>query len=347
MSFGKCTMDMSGSCMNHLRLSPIWRSYIELAIIQGSISSSSFLFQVDNYTKLNSSTFDFSFWVSVISTPEISSSHMCSLIFFHLLLTLIQLPQVNLLTDILYCTYKPQNSYVQVGKHKKSIQNTTKLRKRPALHFELFQAQWTIWCTTTDGDQIFTSASSLTVHWPLYSHQRSCGEQGLMQPWVGPSPSSSWQLCDFGQLLNPHPTFLICNVCAKSLQLCPTLCDPMDCGHQAPLSKEFSRQEYWNRLPFPSPGSVMWDHNKIYHLGLLWRRQWHPTPVLLPGKSYGQRSLVGCSPWGRWGSDTTEQLHFHVSLSCTGEVNGNPLQCSCLENPRDGGAWWAAVCGVA
>ena len=78
-----------------------------------------------------------------------------------------------------------------------------------------------------------------------------------------------------------------------------------------------------------------------------WRRRWHPTPVLLPGKSHGRRSLVGCSPWGRWGSDTTERLHFHFSLSCIGEGNGNPLQCSCLENPRDGGAWWAAVCGVA
>ena len=50
-----------------------------------------------------------------------------------------------------------------------------------------------------------------------------------------------------------------------------------------------------------------------------------------------------CSPWGRWGSDTTERLPFHFSLSCLGEGNGNPLQCSCLENPRDGGAWWAAV----
>ena len=78
-----------------------------------------------------------------------------------------------------------------------------------------------------------------------------------------------------------------------------------------------------------------------------WRRQWHPTPVVLPGKSHGQRSLVGCSPWGREESDTTEQLHFHFSLSCVGEGNGNPLQCSCLENPRDGGAWWAAVSGVA
>ena len=78
-----------------------------------------------------------------------------------------------------------------------------------------------------------------------------------------------------------------------------------------------------------------------------WRRQWHPTPVLLPGKSHEQRSLVGCSPWGREELDMTERLHFDFSLSCIGEGNGNPLQCSCLENPRDGGAWWAAVYGVA
>ena len=76
------------------------------------------------------------------------------------------------------------------------------------------------------------------------------------------------------------------------------------------------------------------------------RRQWHPTPVLVPGKSYGRRSLEGCSPWGCWGSDTTERLPFHFSLSCIGEGNGNPLQCSCLENPRDGGAFWDAVSGV-
>ena len=77
------------------------------------------------------------------------------------------------------------------------------------------------------------------------------------------------------------------------------------------------------------------------------RRQWQPTPVLLPGKSHGRRSLVGCSPWGHEQSDTTERLHFHFSLSCIGEGNGNLLQCSCLENPRDGGAWWAAIYGVA
>ena len=86
-------------------------------------------------------------------------------------------------------------------------------------------------------------------------------------------------------------------------------------------------------------GSEFWRH-------LHYTRQWHPTPVLLPGKSHGWRSLEGCSPWGRWGSDTTERLLFHFSLSRIGEGNGNPLQCSCLENPRDRGAWRAAVYGV-
>ena len=88
------------------------------------------------------------------------------------------------------------------------------------------------------------------------------------------------------------------------------------------------------------------DESKISDFSCsIQRRQWHPTPALLPGKSHGRRSLVGCSPWGC--EDRTERLPFHFSLSCIGEGNGNPLQCSCLENPRDGGAWWAAVYGVA
>ena len=78
-----------------------------------------------------------------------------------------------------------------------------------------------------------------------------------------------------------------------------------------------------------------------------WRRQWHPTPILMPGQSHGRRSLVGYSPWGLEESNRTEQLHFHFSLSWIGEGNGNPLQCSCLENLRDGGTWWAVICGVA
>ena len=102
------------------------------------------------------------------------------------------------------------------------------------------------------------------------------------------------------------------------------------------------------------PGKASWRKLQLklsFHLSRsqakMQRRQWHPTPVLLPGKSHGRRSLVGCSPGGCEESDTTEWLHFHFSLSCIGEGNGNPLQCSCLENPRDGGTWWAAVSGVA
>ena len=100
-------------------------------------------------------------------------------------------------------------------------------------------------------------------------------------------------------------------------------------------------------LFFFFPFSSFWGEKKNLRIPLVkvWRRQWHPTPVLLPGKSHGWRSLVGCSPWGRLESDTTERLHFHFSLSCIGEGNGNPLQYSCLENPRAGGAWWAAVYG--
>ena len=77
------------------------------------------------------------------------------------------------------------------------------------------------------------------------------------------------------------------------------------------------------------------------------RRKWQPTPVFLPGESRGWRSLVGCSPCGCWESDTTERLYFHFSLSRIGEGNDNPLQYSCLEDPRGRGAWWAAVYGVA
>ena len=90
-------------------------------------------------------------------------------------------------------------------------------------------------------------------------------------------------------------------------------------------SMSSSKEEYVHRQLLPASNNDSW------------RRRWHPTPVLLPGKSHGWRSLVGCSPWG---------LDFHFSLSCIGEGNGNPLQCSCLENPRDSRAWWAAVYGV-
>ena len=98
--------------------------------------------------------------------------------------------------------------------------------------------------------------------------------------------------------------------------------------------------KFWGKL-FPRQNSIP------SHYVSKWRKQWHPTPVLLPVKSHGWRSLVGCSPWGREELGMTKWLHFHFSLSCIGEGNGNPLQCSCLENHRNGGAWWAAVYGVA
>ena len=113
-------------------------------------------------------------------------------------------------------------------------------------------------------------------------------------------------------------------------------------------SKTVLKEVYSNtKKKKKKPSSKQPNYTYMKEPGEKRRRQWHPIPVLLPGKSHGCRSLVGCSPWGHKESDTTERLHFHFSLSCIGEGNGNPLQCSCLENPRDGGAWWAAVSGVA
>ena len=113
---------------------------------------------------------------------------------------------------------------------------------------------------------------------------------------------------------------------------------PWIAAYQAPRSSTVSR----NLLKSVSIESMMLSN----HLILCRRKQWQPTPVLLPGKSHGRRSPIGCSLWGHEELETTERLHFHFSLSCIGGGNGNLLQCSCLENPRDGGAWWAAVYGV-
>ena len=88
---------------------------------------------------------------------------------------------------------------------------------------------------------------------------------------------------------------------------------------------------------------LTWNVAYRRHSMNVWWRQWHPTPVLLPVEYHGRRSLVGCSSWGwRVSNDWMTSL----SLSCIGEGNGNSLQCSCLENPMDRGAWWAAVYGV-
>ena len=120
----------------------------------------------------------------------------------------------------------------------------------------------------------------------------------------------------------------------------------------APHSSTLAWQIPWRKEPgrLQSMWSRKVGHDWATSLSLFnfmhWRRKWPPTPVLLPGKSHGWKSLVGCSLWDCEESDTTERLPFHFSISCIGEGNGNPLQCSCLENPRDRGAWWAAVSGV-
>ena len=100
----------------------------------------------------------------------------------------------------------------------------------------------------------------------------------------------------------------------------------------------------YQRAPGTHTAAIYFTQGSVY---IYRRRQWYPTPVLLPGNSDGWRGLVGCSPWGPEELDMTERLHFHFSLSCIGEGNGNPLQSSPLENPKDGGAWWAAVYGAA
>ena len=128
--------------------------------------------------------------------------------------------------------------------------------------------------------------------------------------------------------------------------------DPMDVGNLISSFSVFykSRLNIWNFLFHVLLKPILENFERFTLLVCemsAWRRQWQATPVLLPRKSHGWRSLVGFSPWGRYQSDATEQLHFHFSLSCNGEGNGNSLQCSCLENPWDGRVWWAAVYGVA
>ena len=88
--------------------------------------------------------------------------------------------------------------------------------------------------------------------------------------------------------------------------------------------REWHKQSKQGQL-FKIKGQFYDKRKQISVLSIVfWRRQWHPTPVPLPGKSHGRTSLVGGSPWGRTELDTTERLHFHFSLSCIGEGNGTP-----------------------
>ena len=102
---------------------------------------------------------------------------------------------------------------------------------------------------------------------------------------------------------------------------------------QAPLFMGFSRQEYWSGLLFllqgifpPRAGTcVFYPRHAGFprgeHRGSRWKRKWQPTPVLLPGKFHGQRSLEGCSPWGPKERDTTERLTLPYKLCCTPKTN--------------------------
>ena len=114
------------------------------------------------------------------------------------------------------------------------------------------------------------------------------------------------------------------------------------------MNAEFQRIARRDKKAFLSDQCKEIEENRIGKTRFLFmEKAMAPHSVLLLGKSYGWRSLVGCGPWGHGESDMTERLHFHFSLSCVGKGNGNPLQCSCLENPRGGGAWWADVYKVA
>ena len=108
------------------------------------------------------------------------------------------------------------------------------------------------------------------------------------------------------------------------------LCFKFDSGIKLSVSDSVLEKS-WVILLFLLKNSLL-----VFPRGSMRRRWWHSTPVLLPGKSHGWRSLVGCSPWGLEELERTERLHFHFSLSCIGEGNGSPLRCSCLENPRTG-----------
>ena len=143
-------------------------------------------------------------------------------------------------------------------------------------------------------------------------------------PNLGTEPRSPELQTDslLSELQGSPLSLLAAAVAAKSLQSCLTLCDPIDGSPPgSPVPGILQARETWVR-------SLGWEDplekgKATYSSILAWRIPW--------------------TIWGRKELDTTERLHFHFSLSCIGEGNGNPFQCSCLENPRDVGAWWAAV----
>ena len=160
-------------------------------------------------------------------------------------------------------------------------------------------------------------------------------------------------------------------------QSCLTLATPWTAAHQAPPSMGFSRQEYRSGVPLPSP--IIWLRKSGIREVIAVILCSHMTfPLCMPREIKtslvslpllirvlalsGEKAMASHSstlawkiPWteepgglqsmGSLELDTTERLHFHFSLSCIGEGNGNPLQCSCLENPRDGKPGWLLSMG--
>ena len=172
---------------------------------------------------------------------------------------------------------------------------------------------WKDWCWSWNSSTLATSCEELT-HWKKpWCWERLKAGEGDDRGWDGWMASQTqwtWVWVNFGSWWwTGRP------------------------GVLQSIGSQRIRHSNWTELRFSLV--TYFIHGGTY----IRRRQWQPIPVLLPGKSHGRRSLVGCSPWGLEESDTTEWLNFHFSLSCIGEGNGNPLQCSCLENPRDGGAW--------
>ena len=147
----------------------------------------------------------------------------------------------------------------------------------------------------------------------------------------------------FGLCQNHRWPTLISHLYFPKLCVCVCVCVYMETA-MATHSSVLAWKLPWMEEPggLPSMGSLRVGQDWVTSLSLFtfmhWKRKWQPTPVFLPGESQGQGSLVGCRLWGHTELDTTEQLHFPFSLSHIGKGNGNPHQCSCLENPRDGGA---------
>ena len=138
-----------------------------------------------------------------------------------------------------------------------------------------------------------------------------------------------------------------CSLCACVLPCfsgARLFADAMDCSPPGSSLHGDSLGKCWRGLPCPPLGDL---YDPVMEPASPATLALQADSLLLSHPGRPHCFFLGCYSSYRLESDTTERLHFPFSLSCIGEGNGNPLQCSCLENPRDGGAWWAAISGVA